>query len=68
MYIKEMYFFTLLSKTGQGIYTYLMEGIENKDGQLIRVPSCSHGGLYNTLHFSHSVHLMAVMVIFTKLY
>ena len=28
-------FFNLLSKTGQGIYTYLMEGIENKDGQLI---------------------------------
>ena len=44
MYIKKMYFFTLLSKPcGLGIYTHLMEGSENKDGQQIRVPSCSHG-------------------------
>ena len=59
MHIKKMYFFhpAVLSKTcGQGIYTHLMEGSENKDGQLIRVPFCSHG-----------YYLMAVMVIFTKL-
>ena len=58
MYVKKMYFFfTLLSKTcGQGIYTHLMGGSENKDGQLIRVPFCSHG-----------YYLMAVMVIFTKM-
>ena len=45
MYIKKMYFFSpCLSKPcGQGIYTHLMEGSEHKDGQLIRVPSRSHG-------------------------
>ena len=32
MYINKMYFFNMLSKPcGQGIYTHLMEGSENKD-------------------------------------
>ena len=56
-----------LNPCGQVIYTHLMEGIENKDWQLIRVPSCSLGGLYNTLHFSHSAHLMAFGVSLLQL-
>ena len=56
MYIKKIHFFTLLSKPcGQGLYTHLMEGSENKDGQLTEsecllvlmgTPDGSYGNLY----------------------
>ena len=67
-YIKKIYFFTLLSKTLWARHLYSsMEGIENKDGQLIRVPSCSLGGLYNTLYFSHSAQSITITYYFKML-